>query len=99
MFVPLPFSTRMSGQKDERPSGLPLPIVYENVPLTPPVWEYDVLTIDTREDALPDAALLNEKGSQGWLLVAVVEHPLLMSERTGKEARFVHYYFVRQKAA
>jgi hypothetical protein len=113
----LSFPRRMSGQKDERSMmAMPLPIVYENVPVTPPVWEYEVLTIDTREDALPDAALLNEKGRQGWLLVSVVEqrvsqarvpysqqleNQLLTSrpeQKAGEGTRFVHYYFVRQKA-
>lgn len=98
MFVSHPLRTHMSGQKDERSSSaMPLPIVYENVPVTPPAWEYDVLTVDTREAELPDAALLNEKGSQGWLLVGVVEQKGA-SEKSGKEVRFVHYYFVRQKA-
>ena len=114
MFVSHPFRTHMSGQKDERSSSaMPLPIVYENVPVTPPAWEYDVLTVDTREADLPDAALLNEKESQGWLLVGVVEqkvceggvsysrqleHQLLTTEKSAREVRFVHYYFVRQKA-
>jgi len=82
----------MSGERDER-SGLsmPLPIVYENIPVTPPAWEYAVLTIDTREMSLPDAALLNERGSQGWLLTSVLE------QKTSDGTRFVHYYFVRQK--
>ena len=117
MFVVLPSPRRMSGQKDERSTtAMPLPIVYENVPVTPPLWEYEVLTIDTRETALPDAALLNEKGSQGWLLVGVLEqqesearipysrqleHQLLTSrseQKAGEGTRFIHYYFVRQKA-
>ena len=93
MFALLSFPRRMSGQKDERTTtAMPLPIVYENVPVTPPVWEYEVLTIDTRETALPDAAVLNEKGSQGWLLVGILE------QKAGEGTRFVHYYFARQKA-
>lgn len=93
MSAPLSFHRGMFGQKDERPAlSMPLPIVYENVPVTPTSWEYDVLTVDTREAHLPDAALLNEKGSQGWLLAGVLE------QKTGDGTRFVHYYFVRQKA-
>lgn len=71
MSVHLSFHTFASGQPDVRPS-LPLPIVYENVPATPPTWEYRVLTIDTSERALPDAAYLNEFGQEGWLLTGML---------------------------
>ena len=91
MSVHLSFHTFASGQPDVRPS-MPLPIVYENVPATPPTWEYRVLTIDTSERALPDTAYLNEFGQDGWLLTGMV------SERGSGGGEFVHYYFVRQKA-
>lgn len=71
MSVRLSFHTFASGQPDVRPS-MPLPIVYENVPAIPPVWEYRVLTIDTSERALPDAAYLNEFGQEGWLLTGML---------------------------
>jgi len=70
---------------------MPLPIVYENVPVPPAHWEYRVLTIDAREESLPDAARLNELGGEGWLLVGMVEQK--SNERGGP----VHFYFVRQK--
>ena len=71
MSVHLSFHTFASGQPDFRPS-MPLPIVYENVVVTPPTWEYRVLTIDTSERALPDAAYLNEFGQEGWLLTGML---------------------------
>ena len=92
MSVQLLFHTYGSGQPDVR-SSMPLPIVYENVQEAPPAWEYRVLTIDTRERALPDASLLNEYGQEGWLLAGMVD------ERTRGEGLLVHYYFVRQKFA
>ena len=64
MSVYLSFHTFASGQPDVR-SSLPLPIVYENVPAAVTFWEYRVLTIDTSERALPDAAHLNEYGGGG----------------------------------
>ena len=79
--------TFLSGQPDVHPA-LPIPMVYENVPVDPVGWEYRVLHVDTREEALPDAAQLNELGDQGWLLVGVLN--------TG-EGRHVQYYFVRQR--
>ena len=91
MSVYLSFHTFASGQPDVR-SSLPLPMVYENVPANPPTWEYRVLTIDTSERALPDAAHLNEYGQEGWLLAGMLD------ERNGGGGVFVHYYFVRQKA-
>ncbi|HET7637231.1 MAG TPA: hypothetical protein VFK47_00685 [Ktedonobacteraceae bacterium] len=58
----------------------------------PVSWEYRVLTVDTREEDLPDAVQLNELGAQGWLLMGVLDQGA-----TGKSSR-VHYYFVRQKS-
>jgi hypothetical protein len=77
----------LSGQPDVRPA-LPVPMVYESVPVDPVRWEYRVLNVDTREEALPDAAQLNELGNQGCLLVGVLS--------TG-DGRHVQYYFVRQR--
>ena len=79
--------TSLSSQPDVRPA-LPVPIVYESVPAEPVRWEYRVLHVDTREEALPDAAQLNELGEQGWLLVGVLN--------TG-DGRHIQYYFVRQR--
>ena len=65
--------------------------VYEDVPVEPARWEYHVLTIDSNSRSLPDEERLNELGSEGWLLVGV-----LNQGHTGDVA-LVHYYFVRQK--
>ena len=80
--------TSLSSQPDVRPT-LPIPMVYENVPVDPIQWEYRVLHIDTREEALPDATQLNELGNQGWLLVGVLNTD---------DSRHVQYYFVRQRS-
>ncbi len=90
MFVHVPSHSIMSGQTDDRLS-LPLPMVYENVPVELPRWEYRVLTVDTREEALPDAASLNELGAEGWSLVGVLE------QSTSGKGSIVFYYFIRQK--
>lgn len=91
MALTLSFHRHMSGQPDVRPA-MPMPMVYENIPITPTHWEYRVLKIDVREKALPDVALLNELGGDGWLLVGVLEQ----KAADGRSAD-VHYYFVRQK--
>lgn len=92
MSVTRSFFRPMSGQQDVRPM-IPMPMVYENVHVEPTRWEYRVLTIDTREMALPDAATLNELGVEGWLLIGVLD-----LQNSGVDT-FVHYYFVRQKVA
>jgi hypothetical protein len=81
----------LSEQKDV-PGSLHVPMVYEQVPVEPAHWEYRVLTVDTREEDLPDVVQLNELGAQGWLLVGVLDQGA--KERSSK----VHYYFVRQKS-
>jgi hypothetical protein len=90
MSLALSFQHRMHGQADVHAS-LPMPIVYEDVPQLPTRWEYRVLTIDAREEALPDAPALNEMGEEGWLLISVVE------QRHQSGGARVHFYFVRQK--
>jgi hypothetical protein len=90
MFGILPFQRPMSEQADMR-SKLQYPMVYVDVPPKSVQWEYRTLTIDPREEALPDAALLNELGNEGWLLAEVLEQ-----KTTAGNAR-VHYYFMRQR--
>lgn len=82
---------RLSEQKDVQ-NSVHVPMVYEQVPVEPAHWEYRVLTVDAREEDLPDAARLNELGSQGWLLVGVLDQGA-----TGRSS-LVNYYFVRQKS-
>ncbi len=71
--------------------GLSVPIVYERVPVEQTNWEYHVLTVDAREEGLPDVAVLNELGNQGWLMVGALDQGA-----TGRSS-LVHYYFVRQQ--
>ncbi|GCE28247.1 hypothetical protein KDA_37310 [Dictyobacter alpinus] len=71
-------------------SSLPIPTIYEQPPVKQVQWEYHLLTINTREDALPDAEQLNALGSEGWILVSVVDE-----RATGNGSR-VYYYFTRQ---
>jgi hypothetical protein len=92
MSISRSFFRPMSGQQDVKPM-IPVPMVYENVHVEPARWEYRVMTIDTREMDLPDAAALNELGVEGWLLTGVLD---LVATRGGT---VVHYYFVRQKMA
>jgi hypothetical protein len=68
------FHTRnhLSEQKDVH-SSIHVPMVYERVAAEPVRWEYRVLTVDAREEDLPDAARLNELGAEGWLLVGVLD--------------------------
>ena len=83
-------SKHMLEQPDVR-RPLSVPMVYERVPIEPASWEYYVLTIDAREEALPDVTQLNELGRQGWLMVGVLDQGA-----TGRSS-LVHYYFVRQQ--
>lgn len=81
----------LSGQNDVQ-NAVHVPMVYEQVPVEPVRWEYRVLTVDAREEDLPDAARLNELGAEGWLLVGVLDQGV-----NGRRS-LVHYYFVRQKS-
>ena len=62
----------LSEQKDVH-SSVHVPMVYERVPAEPVHWEYRVLTVDAREEDLPDTVRLNELGAEGWLLVGVLD--------------------------
>ena len=65
-----------------------IPMVYEHV--APPRWEYRVLTVQTAENPLPDEAMLNTFGQDGWIMTG------LLDERMLGRGTFVHYYFMRQ---
>ena len=89
MFV-LPHQyTHMSSGQEVRPS-LPIPTVYEQLPVKPAHWEYQVLSIETGEMLLPDAERLNALGKEGWIMVG------LLDERASGRGTQIHYYFVRQ---
>jgi hypothetical protein len=81
----------LAGQNDVQPT-LHVPVIYENVPTSLPQWEYRVVDVDVREKQPLEEASLNELGTQGWLLVNVLE------ERSAESVTRLHYYFVRQKA-
>lgn len=88
-------SFRMKNNLTEQrdvPNSIHVPMVYEQVAVEPAHWEYRVLTVDAREEDLADVDLLNELGSQGWLLVGVLDQGA-----PGRSPK-VHYYFVRQKS-
>ncbi len=87
MFLAHPHYTRSSSGSEVR-SSLHIPMVYKELP--PVRWEYHVLTLDPREAPLPDAAQLNELGSDGWILAG------LLDERLSSAGKLIHYYFVRQ---
>lgn len=76
-------------EKVEGRSASFVPMVYERVDETPLRWEYHVLTINTREQELPDTTALNELGNKGWILAGIVEQ---------RDSTLVTYYFVRQSA-
>src|SRR5918911_926999 len=75
------------GQKDVQYS-LPVPMVYEQVSAEPITWEYRVLTIDTREEPLPDDEQLNELGTKGW----IGRGPIIVSGFREHRARDQHLY-------
>jgi anthranilate phosphoribosyltransferase len=89
MFVLPHHSTVVSSGSDVR-SSLPIPTVYEHIPAVPQRWEYQVLTIETKEAALPDAEILNALGREGWIMVG------LLDEGASGHGSKVHYYFARQ---
>jgi hypothetical protein len=60
-------------EQGNTPGSLHVPMVYEQLPVEPVRWEYHVMIVDTREMDVPDIAQLNELGTQGWLLVGVVD--------------------------
>jgi hypothetical protein len=90
MFVTHPFRSRMTEQADIR-STVHVPMVYETVTPPPARWEYYVLRVDPREEALPDALQLNALGQEGWILAGMLDERL-----TGKSP-YIYYYFVKQQ--
>jgi hypothetical protein len=82
----------LAGQNDVQLSRH-IPMVYERVRVSPLLWEYRVVSVDTREEGLLDETRLNELGSQGWLLANVLE------QRLSESGARIHYHFVRPKEA
>ena len=92
MWFKTPSWQKIAGQTDVQPS-LHVPMVYERVPSSPWLWEYRVLSVNTREEPLPNTESLDELGNQGWLLISVLEQRLTTSGSR------IHYHFVRRKEA
>ncbi len=74
------------------PGSLHVPMVYEQVTVEPAHWEYRVLTVDTREEDLPDAVQLNELGAQGWLLVGLLNQGARGRNSWGDEGKMTREY-------
>jgi hypothetical protein len=47
-------------------------------------WQYKHLTIDLRQDPMPDEKLLDEPGAEGWELASMIVHDQIL-----------HIYFKR----
>jgi hypothetical protein len=84
----------LSEQRDV-PNNIHVPMVYEQVPVEPVRWEYRVLTVDAREEDLPDAVQLNELGAQGWLLVGVLEQRTMGGGLQGGDGQMTSDYVSR----
>lgn len=91
MVVTTSFWKTFAGHADVQPI-LHIPMVYENLPASAPRWEYRVVSVDVRENELPDEGALNELGAQGWMLVGALE------QRRAESSARVYYYFVRQQS-
>ncbi len=74
------------------PGSLHVPMVYEQVTVEPAHWEYRVLTVDTREEDLPDAVQLNELGAQGWLLIGILNQGARGRNSWGDEGKMTREY-------
>lgn len=74
---------------DEK-SSLPIPMIYEQVPVQQLKWEYHLLSIDPKEVEFASIEQLNALGREGWVLVSILD------ERAIGNGSTVHYYFVRQ---
>jgi hypothetical protein len=85
---------QLAEQKDSQ-SNVHVPMVYEQVPVEPAHWEYRVLTVDPREEDLPDAVQLNELGAQGWLLVGVLEQGATGGNWSSEEEQMTRDYVSR----
>ena len=82
-------------EQGNAPSNLHVPMVYEQLPVDPVRWEYHVLVVDTREMDIPDAAQLNELGTQGWLLVGILDQRAMESESFGGDGEVTRDYVSR----
>ena len=94
MTMTMPFRMRLSDQGNA-PGSLHVPMVYEQMPVEPVRWEYHVLSVDTREMDVPDTTQLNELGSQGWLLVGILDQRTMGSGLHGGDGQMTRDYVSR----
>ena len=77
------------------PGNLHVPMVYEQLPVDPVHWEYYVMTVDTGEMDVPDAAQMNELGTQGWLLVGILDQRTMGGGLHGGDGQMTSDYVSR----
>jgi hypothetical protein len=94
MTMPFRIGNRLSDQGNA-PGSIHVPMVYEQMPVEPVHWEYHVLTVDTREMDVPDTSQLNELGSQGWLLVGILDQRTTGSGFHGGDGQMTRDYVSR----
>jgi hypothetical protein len=74
------------------PGSLHVPMVYEQVAFEPVHWEYHLLIVETREMDVPDITQLNELGSQGWLLVGILNQGTKGRNSLGDQGHMTREY-------
>jgi hypothetical protein len=79
-------------EQGNTPGNLHVPMVYEQLPVEPTRWEYHLMIVDTREMDVPDAAVLNELGAQGWLLVGILNQGVKGRDAWGDQGQMTHEY-------
>jgi len=77
------------------PGSLHVPMVYEQLPVEPVHWEYNVMIVDTREMDVPDIAQLDELGAQGWLLVGILDQRTMGSGLHAGDSQMTSDYVSR----
>lgn len=77
------------------PGNLHVPMVYEQISVEPVRWEYHLLKVDTRELDLPGIDQLNELGTQGWLLVGIIDQRKLRSGLRGGDDQMTRDFVSR----
>lgn len=88
MFMQRPIKGFLMEKQESTNSPAFIPMVYEEAQAAR--WEYKVLTIDPREESLPDEQHLSALGKESWALIG------LLDERSSGKGNKVHYYFMRQ---
>lgn len=82
-------------EQENAPGTLHVPMVYEQISVEPVRWEYHLLQVDTREMDVPDIVQLNDLGTQGWLLVGIVDQRKRGSGLRGGDDQMTRDYVSR----